>query len=618
MSTPVAFRIFRVDDDGKLVPETEAQLVVGRRDLVGESSYPYDDLLATFVHRAEGHYINSSGDPENEPAPGEWLVVARKTGCNVVVQKLTLTEKDGILRASPGWNEPGVQRGIAATVSIVNFDQAKGQAGAAKQSLVSVRLFPSQRFVGVGCRDNHGGTRFTLFAQGRRDFLWDQSLINSGCIVTLFDCLENQIKTAVKGSKAAASDWLVVASSPPAGDKVSIVDFYAFMDAIGKSEPNTVVEAGIFGHAWHQGPLVQDTFDASNDLDARDPDDADGRPKDWFPSGTVARSFSKFKNAFVAQGRMVIWGCSHMINVSAEAAECNRQVKKGAARDEFFRVVLTDGGVLSTTLDYSARSIAQNVVSQRKGRFPEQGSASGLCTYSGVMARALAPAVQTFAAMPGAGSNFGSVRGPTRPSKPQSTHIAMLVVDEGENFQLKTFYEREFGALFERDGLKYLNYTKFLNVSLPEPPFSTLRFCRYRWDGPVADYLRLPSRLEVGRKVNKGGFELPVPFSREGEDGHLYVAKQARAKRVEIRGAETLVALESDPTRDSGFFVTQTGKTLLFERLKGSADFVLPEVMPRLFTAVLVRDPVYQVVAGDPGQPLVGNLIEQVVPKCFW
>jgi hypothetical protein len=618
MATPVAFKVLRVDADDKVVPETDAQVVVGRRDLVGESVYPHDDLLPTFAHRADGHYINSSGDPENEPAAGEWLVVVRKPGFSVVVQKLTLTEKEGVLRAIAGWNEPGVQKGIAATVSIVNFDQAKGQTSPAKQSLVSIRLFPSQRYVGVGCRDNHGGTRFTLFAQGRRDLLWDQAILNSGCVVTLFDGLENQIKTAVKGSKASASDWLVVASAPPVGDKVSILDFYSFMHQIGSQEPNTVVEAGIFGHAWHQGPLVQDTFDASSDLDTRDPDDADGRPKDWYPTGTVATRFPKLKDAFVDQGRMVIWGCSHMINVSAEAAECNRQAKQGTPRDQFFRVVLTDGGTLSTTLDYSARSIAQNVVSERKGRFPEQGSASGFCTYAGVMARALGSGVQSFAAMPGAGANFGSTRGPARPSKPQSSHITLLVVDDGENAQLKTFYQREYGALFERDALKYLNYTKFLGVTLPEPAYSTLRFCRYRWDGPVADCLRLPSRLEIGRKVDRGGFELPIAFSRGGETGHLYVAKQALAKRVEIRGTEKIVVLESDASRDTGFFVTTTGKTLLFERLKGTTNFVLPAAMPRLFSAVLVQDPVYQVRTGDPGTGLTGNLIEQVVPQCFW
>src|SRR6186713_463591 len=106
MATPVKFKVLS-EQDGKLAPVTDAQVVVGRRDLVGDSDYPYDDLLPTFQHDADGHYLNSSGDPENEPAAGEWLLVVRKKGFSTVVQKLTLTEKEGVLRAAPGWREPG-------------------------------------------------------------------------------------------------------------------------------------------------------------------------------------------------------------------------------------------------------------------------------------------------------------------------------------------------------------------------------------------------------------------------------------------------------------------------------------------------------------------------------
>jgi hypothetical protein len=254
MATQIKLRVVTAQS-GSLDAVTDAEVVVGRRDLVGDSQYPYDDLLPTFQHAGDGQYTNSTGDPDNEPGEGEWLIVVRKKGFSVVVQKLTLVEKQGVLRAKPGWAEPGLPKGLAACVSIINFDQASGNQAAARQSLLTINLIAAQRWVGVGCRDNHGGTRFTLFAQGRRDFLYDTNVLNAGCIATLFDCLQNVILTTVKGAGAAPNDWVVVDSRPPKGDTVTIVDFYGFMDEVGNSDPQTVVEAGVFGHAWHQGPV---------------------------------------------------------------------------------------------------------------------------------------------------------------------------------------------------------------------------------------------------------------------------------------------------------------------------------------------------------------------------
>ncbi len=84
--------------DDKLAPVTDAQVVVGRRDLVGDSDYPYDDLLATFQHASDGHYVNASGDPENEPGVGEWLIVVRKSG----FRRWSSIPHLGIVEGDPG------------------------------------------------------------------------------------------------------------------------------------------------------------------------------------------------------------------------------------------------------------------------------------------------------------------------------------------------------------------------------------------------------------------------------------------------------------------------------------------------------------------------------------
>lgn len=73
-----------------------------------------------------------------------------------------------------------------------------------------------------------------------------------------------------------------------------------------------------------------------------------------------------------------------------------------------------------------------------------------------------------------------------------------------------------------------------------------------------------------------------------------------------------------EPTQDVGFFVTESGKTIVFERPRGSADFVAPSEPVRVFQAVLVFDPHYGITDGDPGSPLPDNVIERVTPRFFW
>src|SRR6188768_444028 len=410
MATPVIITVVS-SSNGALSPETGAEVVVGRRDLVGDTPYPYTNLLPTFSHASAGRYVNSTGDASNEPAEGEWLIVVRKKGSATVAQKLTFVAKNGVLRAIPGWDEPDREKVTAATVSIINFDEAKGAQASAQQSLITIQLFPSQRYVAIGCLDNRGtGTRFVLFAIARRNELFDLGVLNPGTVALLFDAKSNQTLVTVKSARAAADQWQVV-SRQPSDVPLSIVDFYRSLDDIGANDPNTVVEAGSFGHAWHQGPIVQDTFDRATDLAVRDANDTDGRPKDWYPDGAVATDFPNLSKAFATQARMVVWGCSHMVNVSAEAAEANQQSAAGTARNKFYLVGLKNGH-LNTTLDFSKRNLAQYVLSTSRGRFMEVGDGKGQSTYGGWMAQALNGVVECFIATPGMGANFGKVAGP--------------------------------------------------------------------------------------------------------------------------------------------------------------------------------------------------------------
>jgi hypothetical protein len=63
MATPIFIKVV-TDDNGTLAAATDADVVVARRDLVGDTDYPYDGLLPTFKHDANGHYVNSMRIPE--------------------------------------------------------------------------------------------------------------------------------------------------------------------------------------------------------------------------------------------------------------------------------------------------------------------------------------------------------------------------------------------------------------------------------------------------------------------------------------------------------------------------------------------------------------------------
>ena len=584
MASPIRIQVFRADGEA-LEPEPDAEVVVGRRDLIGDSTYPHSDLVATFVHDADGHYVNATGDPDNEPGEGEWLIVVRAPERSLVVQKLTFVSKDGVLRAEAGWKEPDRARTTAATVSIINFEEVRGDPRP-KQSLVTIRLFPQQHFVGLGCRDNHGGTRFTLFASGRRDLLYDKQQLNAGAVAILLDALENELIFTVKSAKSSPRDWLVLHRVPkdpeaatPSDQRIGILDFYRLLDKLGQIHPNTVVEAGVFGHSWHQGPIVQDTFDDSDDLTLRFDDDLDGRPKDWYDDGVVAADFPALTEAFQADGRLVMWGCSHMVNVIAEARTAQRELEADRARDSFFPVIWTNRGRLNTTLDHAKRSIAQYVQSTKKGRFGEHGTASGQCTYGGMMARALKGHVPCFVAAPGMGANFGRVKGSRGTS-----HIVMHVVDGGENKIPFEYYRSEYGEFFETDERLYLNYSKMLDAPLPDPPWSTLRFARYVDEELRFQMLRLPSGMEAVRRRGEPAFKNPAPFERNGEKGHLYLAARGVWTSVQQWGGRKLLTIHDDPDKDVGIFVTETGKTFALETARGKKRVRRPGS-----AAVLVR-----------------------------
>lgn len=98
---------------------------------------------------------------------------------------------------------------------------------------------------------------------------------------------------------------------------MSITDFYAAIIKVGEAEPGSLVEASIFSHAWHHGPILVNSNDSIRDRQAfgslgiRDPNDKDGRAlKDFYSPNMQASQLALFRGAFSTDGYLWIWGCN--------------------------------------------------------------------------------------------------------------------------------------------------------------------------------------------------------------------------------------------------------------------------------------------------------------------
>lgn len=616
MPTPVRILVMNVGNDGALTPSTDAQVVVGRRDLLGDSSFPHADLLQTHFESG-GHYLNISGDPKNEPDAGEWLLVVRAKDKATVVQRLTFSTKDDVIRAAAGWGGVGGAGQTAATVSIANYVEAKEEVDAdrPKQSVLTVKLFPAVHFVALACVQSDA--TFDLFSLGRRDRLFELGKLNPGSHAHLISTRRQVTEVFVKSQKPAVTSWVKVAELTPqgAGEKNGILELYGVLQQLGTDQPGTVIEAAYFGHGWHAGPVVRNTSDNGSDLLTRDPLDFDGRPKDWHPRGTLANQFPKLKDALRSDGRFFMAGCSHMVNVINECRAANKQAKDGTARDVFYKAPMR-GGHVHTTLDYTKRAFGQFVQATFFNRSDINGVGAGHATYIGLAAQTLG--CEVFGAPPGAEANLGRVRGNGGVNHQTMTVLAR---PNTENISVISYYEREFST-FERDDIGYASYTKMLSETLPELGWHTERhaiFEEWEW----GKLLRLPSGLLVRRQQKNGAISFPVARKEGPLSGHLYVLPRALPKFVALfnyldgRVQKTLITRD-DPNRDMGLFVTTAGQTLLRIRDRTGSDFVVADRQVPAIVMEFRPGEAWRVPEPPNEIPQTIGEIERVPPKWYW
>ncbi len=648
---PLPVHIFvRSNDNGTVAPATVASVTLLERASLGSSQWPHEDFLPTHEHATDGRFEHVGG-PESEPASGEFLLVVRGENCSPVVQRLTFFVEGEVVHANAGWRDLGLSE-QAATVSLTNFGQIKSDADGAKNSVITVSLYPMQHFVGLASHNHHQdfeGTQFINFARGRRNFLGRRGTLNLGAIAHILHVDKKVEEISVRRLADAEDQWMLVATRPRLGpptpepaegetidpDAVGILDFYALIRDVARNFPGTLVEAGQFGHAWHQGPLVRGTFDRSPSFLERDARDADGRPKDFHEQSRVTSVESpSLDEAFAENGRIVIYGCAHMHHVFREASQALLRIKDGIPRDQFYTVDVGQFKV-RTTLDFTKRSIAQYIVSSVLGRYLEQGEAAGWASYNGLMARALRTPV--FAAAPGAESNFGHPLGAKKdlmmfvqPLPTTSLEVSrrrMFEPDVGENHGIHAYFLTEFADNYVRDELGYTDYQRLLDVSLPDPGWRTECHSVYVEAGTERTTLRLPSGFRVQITKARGGkvalFRAPFEHSEGGVDGHAYAIPRSSVLGLERRDHTTLgemrvLSLAPGGNVDVVVWVTRDGRTLLRLRDSGSTTLREPTTPIELAPMKLVHDPFWEFDRDLPRSATQGALLEQVAPKCFW
>lgn len=147
-----------------------------------------------------------------------------------------------------------------------------------------------------------GGTNFSLFAQARINELKDGRQIQTGDKITTFNFATGEKVESIEGQTPNKTNI--------GKDTISILDVYRHVIEVGRNNQSVIKELSIFSHAFAGGPILVDTFDTTGDPNGlRDPNDRDGRVKDFNSLNMPSSDLQNFRNAFSADTVLWVWGC---------------------------------------------------------------------------------------------------------------------------------------------------------------------------------------------------------------------------------------------------------------------------------------------------------------------
>ena len=615
----------RVTNGGTLAPtekagtaNSEAKVALhGRADVGGASSLTtpfFESLTPNLTHVGDGFY-----EPANTPSPGELLLVVTAPGASPVVQRVTLTDVGGFLRVAAGWSDPSHpdQNGQVAAVDLVNFKASKANKKPPLRSQVTVKLFPRRELVFLSGTEFHGQdtdtkrTVWRLFAEGRRNLLRAASGIGDGDLVTMLVCEQRVRRTLVKAATGGPTKWVVIdefvksgaqrtnpfpTKDEPAqpGVDLDILDLYAYLHRIGTDFAKSVAEISIFSHSFFRGPILWDTFESDgtpnfrDDPVNRDPNDLDGRAKDWVAGGAVATSFGHLADCLASDGFMKVWGCNAEFFIGQFIRQAEGKLAPAFPHDTMFGVTVVDTHVtdprISRTTDerctqaHLLQAIAFRVRSAYAG-----GAASTLGR-------------RVFGAPTGVGSSMGARGG-----------NSVLFINQPEHRAVYELYDRELGATPMTDADGYVDFQALVAKlgSLPTPIWSTERSQivtdRNKAPTPDTTFVRVAAGSGAARRLADGAFR------REGQhglvdpakNGHLLIAPFGSFVKIaaspEFDGSLALIG--KDTGRDCALYMQEDGVVFLMTRARGATAWAKESrTIPGLGGIASVSDGVLQSV----------------------
>lgn len=149
---------------------------------------------------------------------------------------------------------------------------------------------------------DEGGTNFSLFAKARINELKAGRQIQTGDKITTFNFATGEKIEGVEGQSPNKTNL--------GKGTISILHVYRHIIEGGRSNQTIIKEFSIFSHAFAGGPVLVNTFDTTGDPNGpRDPNDRDGRVKDFNSHNMPGSDLQNFRNAFSADTIIWVWGC---------------------------------------------------------------------------------------------------------------------------------------------------------------------------------------------------------------------------------------------------------------------------------------------------------------------
>lgn len=259
-------------------------------------------------------------------------------------------------------------------------------------------------------------------------------------------------------------------------DVMSILDVYAEVMKIGKSDPGTLHELSFFSHAYIGGPILVNSYDdgkitVNNPLTGspveipipsslRDLDDKTPRPeKDFVPPVMSAAELKLFREAFHKNGLVWIWGCAfpRVVHEILHRVEHHKDYRSSGVTDSqtftFTNLRADHVAALSSILFWASFADPKKVeltFAEIKYFFCVACASS----YTSFMADAAN--VHTFGGLMGTYSEYDS--GP----------LPLMNVHKGFSAHL-TFYQNYLGFKLDPEGRRYGEYLPGMLCDPPVP-----------------------------------------------------------------------------------------------------------------------------------------------------